>query len=87
MPVIATNTTTQNTANANASKVSFNTTTQASNAVSKTSVQNNTSIQSTSETSNDVQETSHNANAVIPQKSTPSDISAPNQLMDHLQTR
>ena len=81
MPVIATNTTAPNTANANASKVSFNTTThtQASNAVSKASVQNNTSIQSISTTSNNVQETSHNANAVIPQKSTPSDISAPNQ--------
>ena len=38
MPVIATNTTAQNTANANASKVSFNTTTQVSNAVSKASV-------------------------------------------------
>ena len=79
MPVIATNTTAQNAANANASKVSFNTTTHASNAVNKVSVQNNTSVQPTSTTSNDVQETSHNANAVIPQKSTPSDISAPNQ--------
>ena len=76
MPVIATNTTAQNTANANASKVSFNTTAQVSNAVSKASVQNNTSVQPTS-TSNNVQEASHNA--VIPQKSTPSDISAPNQ--------
>ena len=71
MPVIATNTTARNTANANASKVSFNTT-----VVSKASVQNNTSVQPTS-TSNNVQEASHNA--VIPQKSTPSDISAPNQ--------
>ena len=76
MPVIATNTTAQNTANANASKVSFNTTAQVSNAVSKASVQNNTSVQPTS-ASNNVQEASHNA--VIPQKSTPSDISAPNQ--------
>ena len=76
MSVIATNTTAQNTANANASKVSFNTTAQVSNAVSKASVQNNTSVQPTS-ASNNVQEASHNA--VIPQKSTPSDISAPNQ--------
>ena len=76
MPVIATNTTAQNTANANASKVSFNVTAKVSNAVSKASVQNNTSVQPTS-TSNNVQEASHNA--VIPQKSTPSDISTPNQ--------
>ena len=80
MPVIATNTTTQNAANANASKVSFDTTntaTQASKAANKVSVQTNTSVQPTSTTSNNVQEASHNA--VIPQKSTPSDISAPNQ--------
>ena len=77
MPVIATNTTAQNAANENASKVFFNTTTQASNAVSKASVQNNVSAQPTSTTSNNVQEASHNA--VIPQKSTPSDISVPNQ--------
>ena len=72
MPVITTNTTAQNAASVNASKVSFNTT-----VVSKASVQNNISVQPASTPSNSVQEASHNA--VIPQKSTPSNISAPNQ--------
>ena len=72
MPVITTNTTAQNAASVNASKVSFNTT-----VVSKASVQNNISVQPASTPSNSVQEASHNA--AIPKKSTSSDISAPAQ--------